>query len=280
MSSNLTFWVSEITAALAELISAPLALPGGPGGGSGEFAGAITGRLSRESTLRFGSREVGRVATSEAGDLGIVQTVRQWFRGRAERAMLARELHDAEEVLRVAQMPSRGPAAQTWSRSRIVSDLVGGDAAVVRQSARMARATGFSYRPLQRGALAGIDDATLVGHGVVENPTGGATLARLGRTYGDLSASDLARVLVEDLDWRGGTLRLPLCNTALRDPHGRVFAEELASELARRHAPTVVIAPRGGVNTVGGLPAVRPLPGGELLPTAAFQRGGWEYFGP
>ena len=129
-----------------------------------------------------------------------------------------------------------------------------------------------------KNVLAGVHEATFIGHGVVD-ATGGAQLVDVAAGV-SLDPKQMAEYLVKEAGWTGGTLRLSACGTGLPNANGVIYGQELATELAALDAPSVVIAPSGKVAMVDklgnaladGLPLVGP--SGAKLPPGK----GWQYF--
>ena len=131
-----------------------------------------------------------------------------------------------------------------------------------------------------KNILAGVHEATFLGHGVVD-AKGAAELVDIAAGV-SLNPKEMAEYLVKEAGWSGGTLRLSACGTGLPNANGVIYGEELAKELAALDAPTVVMAPEGKVvvgtvqdaagNIAKGVPLVKQ--GGKTLSPGK----GWAYF--
>jgi len=128
------------------------------------------------------------------------------------------------------------------------------DAITTRAASRLARSTGFTTTSLDPGALAGVDDVTIVAH---------ANEAQISIRGQRLTPAQLAEKLTE-AGWEGGTVRLVACKTGAE---GATFATELAKELRVRGSDSVIIAPEAKVMVTNRteLPQVRDA-AGEFRP--------------
>src|SRR5262249_26276050 len=123
----------------------------------------------------------------------------------------------------------------------------------------MGQKTGQPVRVLGQNAAADTSEATLVGHGVVASDKVGAQAVAVGSQQ--MSAKQLAKYLVNDANWAGGTLRLGGRKAGVPAANGAVFAKDPSAYLELLGSPTTVIAPQGFVSipgkTIGaGLPVV------------------------
>ncbi len=183
----------------------------------------------------------------------------------------------SEEQRRTQPSPAGAAAVATPSQlppqpgpQRVV--LGGNDAVSGRAAASMSKQTGQPIVGLREGTLVGANEISLVAHGNED-------VVRVGNTR--LPPRELATRLVE-AGWRGGTVRLVSCDTAVVGgpaPYG----QQLANELAALGADSAVIAPKGGAYVepgLGGLPRVLP-PGATPIPANLRRLGrGWGYFVP
>jgi RHS repeat-associated protein len=174
-------------------------------------------------------------------------------------------LGDAALTLRgVAQGGTGGAVVSTKLAQGASTDLAvvrGSFNQVVRESAsKLSQVTGQPVVHIGvRGNLRGIEEVTLVAHGVRFSGQQGASLINLGGKYGRVGPRKLAEILVNEQGWSGGTLRLVCCGTGIPNPGSLAFGETLAQELKSLGAPSVVIAPKGNasiLHRVHGLPQV------------------------
>jgi hypothetical protein len=167
----------------------------------------------------------------------------------------------------VAVPATPGSAAKT----QLPADPVGSSKVVAASAEPMATAsamevanrTGHQITGLQKGALAGASEVTLVTHGAVGKMEVNGSI---------VTPQQLARALV-DAGWQGGTVRLAACDSGIGGT--RAFAQQLASELATLKAESGVIGARGPVGVLGdnhGLPQVATR---TSVPRPAGQ--GWDY---
>jgi RHS repeat-associated protein len=165
-------------------------------------------------------------------------------------------LDAAEEEMEASRLIAARPRVVQTSSDALVRD----------STFAMANRTGHQPVPLDQGTLAGVDEATLVGHGVVPQSGGGAIAVNVGgRPY---TPKALAGALV-DAGWEGGTLRLAVCKAGTSCLNGPSFAQELADQLRSMGIDTAVIAPEGRVDMLWnthGLPRVEGPDGTYLQP--------------
>ena len=146
----------------------------------------------------------------------------------------------------------------------------------------MSSRTGQMVRSVRPGALTGINEATLVAHGVMEPGKLGASYIDLGGIYGRVTPYRMAQILVDDLNWSGDVLRLAACRTGITvNGIGTSFGQQLSQELASLGRTTAVIAPWGSVYIYGrglgmftGLPRVLPPATSNILSPGQ----GWNYY--
>ena len=100
-------------------------------------------------------------------------------------------------------------------------------------------------RLVARGVLSAMRQATIVIHGVPILGLRGAV--GVNSPAGFMTARRFARYLVNELGWTGGELELLSCDTATRNPFGRIFARQLSIELDQLGATTAIRAPLGDV---------------------------------
>jgi RHS repeat-associated protein len=172
---------------------------------------------------------------------------------------------DAIPAVPAAELPVASPRILLAE----VHDTVAFNAAV-----SMAKTTGQPVRALTTNAAAGASEATLVGHGVHHVGENFASFVRVGGQ--DYTAKELAKYLVNEAKWSGGTLRMATCQTGVVSQGGTAYAQDLSAYLELLGAPTTVISPKGavaipsaGVNA--GLPLVEGA-AGWLAPSK-----GWTY---
>jgi len=177
---------------------------------------------------------------------------------------------------RRATPPVKTPTGELEAaESKIIQGSL--DEVVADASKAMSDRTGIPYSRLTPGSLKGANDVTLIAHGEnVSPPSTFKTVTVETELNSAATPKELAKMLVETGEFKGGTLRLASCGTGVCDPvSGASYAQALSNELKQLGSPTVVIAPQGDVTFYYkiGLPTVLGSGNTKLSPGK-----GWEYF--
>ena len=170
----------------------------------------------------------------------------------------------------IPALPSKG--VPEYTQKILVADesaafSQAGDVFAVDESAElMIAATKQPFEVVGTGeeVVAGVHEATFVGHGVVDAKGAAEADPVRGRCAPEPEADGGVPRKGSGLVGRG-TFRLSACGTGLPRANGVAYGQELA-QVAALDAPTVVLAPQGkvGMGSVSGLPKVIP-PGGKLI---------------
>lgn len=135
------------------------------------------------------------------------------------------------------------------------------DAGVRLNADKIAAELGTTWEALEPGSLQGVNNAIVIGHGVVpRNSTGALAVEMMANTYEVLHAGPnaYASALKDVYGWRGGRLLMLSCQTGVASSlTGSTFAAEVSRVFAALNARTFVIAPNANTTAFHGIPFVK-----------------------